>query len=91
MRALIAACAAIITASLLVGKADAKMPALYSNCGHLNVKYPHGLGRANAHDVTKGDSAPVTNFTRNTKAYNLAISYNKGLDRDHDGVACEKA
>jgi hypothetical protein len=28
---------------------------------------------------------------RRTKLYRLAMSYNRGLDRDKDGVACEKA
>jgi hypothetical protein len=31
------------------------------------------------------------NFKRSTKLYRLAMSYNRGLDRDNDGVACEKA
>jgi hypothetical protein len=33
----------------------------------------------------------VTNRKRSTKLYKLAMSYNGGLDRDKDGVACEKA
>jgi hypothetical protein len=33
----------------------------------------------------------VTNFKRSTKLYRLAMSYNRGLDRDKDGIACEKA
>jgi Excalibur calcium-binding domain len=28
---------------------------------------------------------------RSTRIYRLAMSYNKGLDRDKDGIACEKA
>jgi hypothetical protein len=28
---------------------------------------------------------------RSTKLYKLAMSYNRGLDRDKDGIACEKA
>jgi hypothetical protein len=35
--------------------------------------------------------ACVTNFKRRTRLYNLAMSYNRGLDRDKDGIACEKA
>jgi Excalibur calcium-binding domain len=27
---------------------------------------------------------------RNTRLYNVAMSYNRDLDRDRDGVACEK-
>jgi Excalibur calcium-binding domain len=32
----------------------------------------------------------VTNFKRSTLLYNRAMSYNRGLDRDKDGIACEK-
>jgi Excalibur calcium-binding domain len=42
-----------------------------------------------ARDHTNG--TPVTNFTRSTKLYKLAMSYNRGLDRDEDEIACEKA
>jgi hypothetical protein len=38
-----------------------------------------------ARDKTSG--TPVTTFKRNTKLYNLAMSYNRGLDRDKDGIA----
>ena len=63
--------------------------ALYKNCTNLNKKYPHGLGRVGARDHTSGTS--VTNFKRSTRLYKLAMSYNRGLDRDKDGIACEKA
>jgi hypothetical protein len=36
---------------------------------------------------TSGD--PVTNFKRSNALYRLAMSYNRGLDRDKDGIACE--
>jgi Excalibur calcium-binding domain len=49
----------------------------------------HGIGKAHARDHTSG--TPVTNFTRSDRLYRIAISYNRGLDRDKDGVACEKA
>jgi Excalibur calcium-binding domain len=39
--------------------------------------------------VTSGD--PVTTFKRSTRLYLTAMSYNKGLDRDKYGIACEKA
>jgi hypothetical protein len=66
----------------------AAIPPLYKNCTNLNKKYPHGLGKVGARDKTSG--TPVTNFKRSTKLYNLAMSHNRGLDRDKDGVACEK-
>jgi hypothetical protein len=32
----------------------------------------------------------VTSFYRSTRLYNIAMSYNRGLDRDKDGIACEQ-
>jgi hypothetical protein len=70
-----------------VTSAFAATPAVYKNCSALNAKYPHGLGKATAKDKTTG--TPVTTFKRSTKLYNLAMSYNKRLDGDKDGIACE--
>lgn len=64
------------------------MPALYRNCTALNRKYPHGVGKLRARDKTSG--TPVTTFKRSTRLYNIAVSWNKGLDRDKDGIGCEK-
>ena len=44
--------------------------------------------KLHARDKTRG--TPVTNFRRSTRLYNIAMSYNRGLDRDRDGIACEK-
>jgi hypothetical protein len=78
-----------VAASVLAGTAEARIPPLYKNCAHLNAKYPHGLGRVGAHDKSTG--TPVTNFKRSNKLFALAMSYNRGLDRDHDKIACEAA
>jgi hypothetical protein len=56
---------------------------------NFNNKYPHGVGRRGAHDQTSG--TPVTNFKRSTRIYKRAINHNSDLDRDRDGIACEKA
>ena len=64
------------------------MPALYKNCTALNAKYPHGVGKLTARDKTSG--VPVTTFKRSTRLYNIADGHNGGLDRDNDGIACEK-
>lgn len=71
-----------------IPSADAAIPKVYKNCTNLNKRYPHGVGKANARDRTSG--TPVTNFRRSTRLYNVAMSHNKGLDRDKDGIACEK-
>jgi hypothetical protein len=33
----------------------------------------------------------VTNFKRSNTLYATAVKFNKGLDRDKDGIACETA
>ena len=66
----------------------ARAPLLYRNCTNFNKRYPHGVGRLTARDKTSG--TPVTNFRRSTRIYNVAMSHNRGLDRDKDGIACEK-
>jgi hypothetical protein len=67
----------------------ARIPPLYKNCSNFNKRYRHGVGKLRAHDRTSG--TPVTSFRRSTRLYVKAISYNRGLDRDKDGIACEKA
>ena len=53
------------------------------------MKYPHGVGKPGARDTTSG--VPVTTFTRSASLYRTAMGYNRSLDRDKDGIACEKA
>ena len=60
--------------------------ARYPNCAALNARYPHGVGRYGAHDHTRSGTDPVTNFKRS----NVLYAANRGLDRDKDGIACEK-
>ena len=71
-----------------VDATTAATPPAWKNCAAVNARYPHGIGRANARDATSDE--PVTTFKRSTKLYRLAMKYNRGLDRDHDGIACEK-
>jgi hypothetical protein len=63
-------------------------PWLWQRCSHVHTKYPHGVGKLHAHDRTSG--TPVTTFKRSTRLYNIAMRYKPGLDRDKDGIACEK-
>lgn len=81
----------IATAPLLVlvTPAQAAVPAQWQNCTVVNKRLPHGVGRANARDKTSG--TPVTTFRRDTALYTAAVRANGGLDRDGDGIACEKA
>lgn len=74
---------------LQAASASAAAPSVvhaYANCTQLNHAYPHGVGKVGARDHVTGKSKPVTNFVRNTALYNA----NHKLDRDKDGVACEK-
>ncbi|HEY3183804.1 MAG TPA: excalibur calcium-binding domain-containing protein [Gaiellaceae bacterium] len=73
------------------GYLDRAIPPQWKNCTAVNKRYPHGVGRANAHDQVRGSTEPVTTFLHNTALYNTAMKFNKGLDRDKDGIAWEKA
>ena len=59
--------------------------ASFRNCTALNRVYRHGVGRYGARDHTRSGD-PVTNFRRSNRLY----LQNRGLDRDKDGIACEK-
>jgi hypothetical protein len=78
------------TALTLLAPASATeaTPSLWKNCTHVHSRYRHGVGRANAHDHTSG--TPVTNFYRSSRVYKIAMRWNRGLDRDRDGIACEQ-
>jgi Excalibur calcium-binding domain len=82
--------ALVLAAALIAASASsALVPPLYKNCTSLHKRYPHGLGKLGARDHTSG--TPVTTFRRSTRIYRLAMSYNRDLDRDQDGIVCEKA
>ncbi len=83
--------AAALTAgwvAAVTGPADAATkPKVYANCTALNKDFKHGVGREGAADKVAKGAKPVTTFTVNTAVYNA----NKvKLDRDKDGIACEK-
>ena len=87
---LIALVAAVVLVSSVASApaAQERIPYRWKNCSHVNAKYRHGVGKRYAHDKTTG--TPVTNFYRSTALYLTAMHYNRGLDRDKDGIACEK-
>ena len=70
------------------GASSTAIPRVWKNCTIVNKRFPHGVGRVGARDKTS--SEPVTNFKRSNYLYRLAMRYNGGLDRDKDGIACEK-
>jgi hypothetical protein len=91
--------AGMVTALLLgTGGAPASQaapkPPSYKTCTALNRVYAHGVGRPNARDKTSGEG--VTNFKRSNRLYRSndgkgeAPPQEYDLDRDDDGIACEK-
>jgi Excalibur calcium-binding domain len=93
VRGLTAMTVVIATGGVAASHAAVK-PKSYRNCAALNKAYPHGVGRQGAKDKTASDR-PVTTF----KVSDTLYAYNDGkmrrtgerdLDRDNDGIACEK-
>jgi hypothetical protein len=75
--------AALMMSALGAGTSQGAARSL-KNCTAMHRVYAHGVGRPGAHDHTSG--TPVTNFKRSTSLYRA----NSRLDRDKDGIACEK-
>jgi len=70
------------------GATTKRSSSIWDNCTKVHKTYRHGVGKRYAHDKTSG--TPVTTFKRSTLLYNRAMRVNRDLDRDHDGIACEK-
>ena len=94
---LAAAAAALLVCPLGATGADGAIKAKhYSSCAKLNADYPHGVGKTGAKDKHSKSSKAVTNFKVSTKVYEMNNGKrNKAtgeydLDRDNDGIACEK-
>lgn len=85
---LVAAPAASSSAAVTGASRTTKVVA-YKSCAQLNRVYPHGVGKPGAVDKNKSKkkAKPVRSFTKNAKVY---AAQPKSLDRDHDGIACEK-
>lgn len=84
----VVAAGAIVWGAAPAPAATGAVPLRWKNCTIVNKRFPHGVGKLHAHDKTSG--IPVTTFRRSTLLYNRAMSYNRSLDRDRDGIACEK-
>jgi hypothetical protein len=87
------AASSVLTAVVIVcggtpfASAAHAVSAPWKNCTQVN-KSPHGVGKVRARDKTSG--TPVTNFKRSKALFRTAMRNNRGLDRDKDGIACEK-
>ena len=80
-------CLVVVTNGLGAVAVNAHTTGIHDNCTKLHQRWPHGVGRRGA--VDRGGD--VTNFTRNTRAYNRADAHNGTLDADNDKIACEQA
>lgn len=69
-------------------------PRAYRSCAAMQSgMWPHGVGRAGASDKTSG--TPVTTFAVSTTGYRMNDGWvvrlrQYDLDRDNDGIACER-
>lgn len=68
------------------GVAWAAVPSRFASCAAMYRYYPHGVGRPGARDQVRGATRPVTIFSVSVSLYGL----NRRLDRDGDGIACER-
>lgn len=75
--------------ALACGLGTAQQPTKFDNCREMNRVYPNGVGKVGAKDSTS-TGRPVTAFIRNTALYNSIVRNNANLDRDKDGIACER-
>jgi hypothetical protein len=49
-----------------------------------------GAEVGHGHDPRSRGFAPVKKFFKSNRFVKLAMSYNRRLECDHDGIACEK-
>jgi hypothetical protein len=81
----IAILVAIVAALLIVPAADAAKPRVFHNCAAMNKVYAHGVAKnfkvlKTANGFTGRPFVSASGYAANPKT----------LDRDHDGVECEK-
>jgi Excalibur calcium-binding domain len=82
----VVAAVALAALGLIAPAADAAAPRKFANCTALTAVFPHGVGKPGARDHVSGHGKPITKWTHDAATY----SRNTGLDRDKDGVACER-
>ncbi|MFC5604301.1 excalibur calcium-binding domain-containing protein [Sporosarcina koreensis] len=80
---LIAMSLAFLIASMPIHSANAA-PAKFKNCTELNKTYPGGVAK-NAKVKNVGGKTKYKPFV-SAEIYNV----HKGMDRDKDGIACER-
>jgi Excalibur calcium-binding domain len=77
------ACALAIVGALAAAPA-ASAAKHFPNCAHVNAVHKHGIAK-------NAKRAKLASGLTGRPFVNLSLYLaNRGLDRDHDGVACEK-
>src|SRR4051794_5984176 len=90
----VAVVGALATAGLALSAPADAAARHFPNCASMNRTYHHGVGLPTAHDRTSG--TPVSSFKRSKALYlanngpHRAGGREYDLDRDNDGIACEK-
>lgn len=74
---------------------QAKGTGVYASCKAFNQKYPYGVRKAAniKNKVVKKNGKVeyrMTKATVSAKIYRTAMQQNTSLDRDKDGIACER-
>jgi hypothetical protein len=77
------------------GPAQGKGTGIYATCKAFNAKYPYGVRKAaNIKNKVVKQNGKVeyrsTKATVSAKIYRTAMQQNTSLDRDKDGIACER-
>lgn len=76
-------------------QAKPKKTSIYKDCKTFNKKYPKGVRYSKAtKNIVKKRDGSLTQKPSNAKVsasiYKKAYKMNRNLDRDRDGIACEK-
>ena len=71
--------------AISAGPADAAKPKKFHNCAAMNRVYPHGVAK-NFKTLKTADGFTARPFV----SASLYAANPKTLDRDHDGVMCER-
>jgi len=62
----------------------------YKNCASLNKVYKHGVKKASSTKDVVRSNGKITKKPSSAKISSALYTANKKLDRDKDGIACEK-
>lgn len=91
MKLISRAVATIVITALGVSPVLAADATKYKNCTALNKVYPGGISVTGAIDMTKKNGKLVAAKPKKVAVVDDAVyEVNRKLDRDKDGIACEK-